>query len=77
MGYLTTSGPERGPLKGRAWRRAKIGVIDENSARPWPVGVALPAGRRRDGVRLWTLVLDDVALPGCWVVVDRRFRPVK
>jgi hypothetical protein len=76
MGYRTTSGPERGPFMGRDSQGAAIGVIDENSGRTWPVGVALPAGQDGDGVRLWKLILDDVVLSGHWVIVDRRFRPV-
>jgi hypothetical protein len=77
MGYRTTSGPEHGPFKSRDAQGAVIGVIDENSGRSWPVGMALPTGRDGRGVALWKLILDDVVLPGCWVIIDRRFRPVK
>jgi hypothetical protein len=77
LGYRTTSGPERGPFKGRESQGAAIGVIDENSGRPGPVGVALPADQDGDGVRLWKLVLDGVVLTGRWVIIDRRFRPVE
>jgi hypothetical protein len=75
MAYRTTSGPERGPFMVRDSLGDVIGVIDDNSGRPWPIGVALPAGRDHDGVQLWKLILDGVALPGRWVVVDRRFWP--
>ena len=40
---------------------------------PTPVGVAFPMGLNDVGLRLWTLYIDGVELPGQWTIVGREF----
>jgi hypothetical protein len=40
-----------------------------------PVGLALRVGVDAAGRSVWELVIDDVLVPGRWVVIDREFQP--
>ena len=74
MRYFTNAGPDRGPLLSGSVPGA-IGVL-EDLDRPMPIGMALRVGVDAAGSALWELVIDDVLVPGRWVVVDREFQPV-
>jgi hypothetical protein len=73
MGYHATVGPPRGPIMKYDVPGA-IGVT-EAPDRHMPVGVALRTGWDIAGQALWRLTLHGEHVPGCWVVVDRQFRP--
>ena len=74
MRYFANAGPDRGPIVYGTTPDA-IGVI-EDLEKPIPVGPALCVGVDAAGSALWELVIDDVLMPGRWVVVDREFQPV-
>jgi hypothetical protein len=73
MAYYTNLGPLSGPLLASAGYFA-IGVVSAPQTRT-PIGTALVTGQDRDGRALWRLAIDNVELPGLWIVVDRQFRP--
>jgi hypothetical protein len=73
MTYYTNVGPLSGPLTSRAGYFA-IGVFQARETRT-PIGVALVAGQREDGLALWRLAIDEVDLPGLYVVINREFWP--
>jgi hypothetical protein len=49
----------------------------EDLDRPIGIGLALRVGVDAAGSALWELVIDDVLVPGRWVVVDREFQPAE
>jgi hypothetical protein len=73
MAYYTNVGPLSGPLLSSAGYFA-IGVLQARQVHT-PIGTALVAGQDQAGLALWRLTIDQVELPGLWVVVDREFRP--
>jgi hypothetical protein len=73
MAYYTNVGPLSGPLLAGAGYFA-IGVLSDPQTRT-PIGTALVTGQDRHGRALWRLAIDQVELPGLWIVVDREFRP--
>jgi hypothetical protein len=73
MPYFADRGPQSGPIPGRHDPEA-IGVL-ESPDNHTPIGMALACGRGGGGIALWALTAHGVLVPGCWVVVDREFRP--
>src|SRR5262249_57867122 len=73
--YFPNAGRERGPLLHGPVPGA-IGVI-EDLDKPMPIGMAMRVGVDATGAALWELVVDDVLVPGRWVVIDREFRPAQ
>ena len=72
MRYFANAGPDRGPLLYDTVPKA-IRVL-EDLDRPIGIGLALRVGADAAGSALWELVIDDVLVPGCWIVVDREFK---
>jgi hypothetical protein len=72
--YFTSFGPQSGALL----YSAALGAIAVLEARwkPKPIGVATCVGVNVKGQALWTLNVRDTDVPGRWIVVDRRFRPM-
>jgi hypothetical protein len=73
MTYYTNVGPLSGPLLARAGYFA-IGVLQARETRT-PIGTALVAGQREDGLALWRVTVGEVELAGLYLVIDRQFRP--
>jgi hypothetical protein len=73
MSYFANAGPKTGPILWRDDYEA-IGVL-EARADHMLIGTALLAGWGSGGAALWRLIVDDVELPGRWIVVGREFRP--
>jgi hypothetical protein len=75
MRYHVNVGPERGPIMCHDTPGA-IGVM-EGPNRKMPVGMAMRTGWDAAGRALWRLVMHGEAVPGCWLVIDREFRPAQ
>jgi hypothetical protein len=75
MSYFTDAGPAQGPFLHRDATRA-IGVLEARDNHI-AIGVALCTGPNIGGVALWRLIIDEVELPGRWVVIDREFVPAQ
>src|SRR5262249_5056469 len=73
--YYANAGPARGPLRYGDVPGA-VGAREPRD-KPMPTGMALRVGRDDAGRALWELVVDDVLVPGRWVVIDREFRPAQ
>ena len=73
--YFASFGPQSGTLLYSAAYGA-IAVL-EARCKPKPIGVAACVGVDVKGQAVWTLNVRDTDLPGRWIVVDRRFMPVK
>jgi hypothetical protein len=73
--YFTSFGPQSGALLYSAAYGA-IAVLAPRRKRK-TIGVATCVGVDVKGQSLWTLNVRDADVPGRWIVVDRRFRPVK
>jgi hypothetical protein len=73
MRYRTVVGPDHGPALYRDVP-GHVGILGD-SGEPEPIGTALCVGQDKAGVALWRLIVGDAALPGRWVLIDRRFRP--
>ena len=74
MRYFTSFGPQSGTLP----YSVAYGAIPVLEARYklTPIGVATCVGVNVKGQALWTLNVRDTDVPGRWIVVDRRFRPM-
>ena len=72
--YFTSFGPQSGALLYSAAYGA-IAVLEARRKRT-PIGVATCVGGDVKGQALWTLNVRDADVPGRWIVVDRRFRPM-
>jgi hypothetical protein len=70
--YCLNEGPERGSFLDRDAQNWAISVIEWPGA-DRPVGRAVPANWAHDGAALWKLIIGGSALPGRFVVRDRRF----
>ena len=73
LDYFANVGPVRGPARYRDTPPA-VGVL-EALDNLMPIGTATEAGWTEDGVALWCLTVQGVALPGRWSIMDRRFIP--
>jgi hypothetical protein len=73
MAYHTNVGPLTGPLLASAGYFA-IGVLSAPQAHT-PIGTALVTGQDQEGLARWRVTIDEIELPGLWVVIDREFRP--
>jgi hypothetical protein len=71
--YFANVGPARGPARYRDTPPA-VGVL-EALDKPMPIGMATEAGWTEDGVALWCLTVQGVALTGRWSIMNRRFIP--
>jgi hypothetical protein len=68
---ISASGPVRyGQLPG------SVGVL-EALDKPMPLGIASCIGWEPAGLAVWRLSIDDQDVPGRWIIVDRKFRPVE
>jgi hypothetical protein len=66
-------------VQGSVFYRAlpgSIGVL-ESPTNHLPVGIAMAGGWTEDGLAVWQLTVQGVAVPGRWVIVDREFRPTQ
>jgi hypothetical protein len=69
--HITAAGPIRyGQILG------SIGVL-EAPDQPMPIGMANCAGWNPDGLATWKLTVHGADVPGRWIIVDRKFRPVE
>jgi hypothetical protein len=72
MAYFANISPA-GPIR-HGQLPFSIGVLGSPD-KLMPIGMASPVGRTADGLATWELVVDGVAVPGRWIIVDREFRP--
>ena len=70
--YFTNIGPKNGPFLWRDSLGAAIGVLEAPDNHS-PIGMALPSRWNEAGVARWKLTVHGVAVPGLWLVIDRRF----
>jgi hypothetical protein len=56
-----------------------LGPIDLHDAptNPSPIGRAICFRWDGAGLGVWKLIIDGVAIPGEWVIIDREFRPAQ
>jgi|SRR5512142_563851 hypothetical protein len=77
--YFSTWGPTDGPIRYRD-RPPALGLVADPAEPPMPVGIAYPAGwipdpKGRPPAATFRLEIGQVALPGWYVGVGRRFVP--
>src|SRR5690348_9503717 len=73
LDYYANVGPARGPALYRDTPPA-AGVL-EALDKLMPIGMATEAGWTENGVALWHLTVQGVALTGRWSIMNRRFIP--
>jgi hypothetical protein len=68
--HISGGGPVRyGQVPG------SIGVLDSPDA--MPIGMANCTGWDPAGLAVWRLTVEGDEVPGRWIIVDRKFRPVE
>jgi hypothetical protein len=73
--FYANCGPAVGPIKAGAWP-GSIGVLESPENR-MPIGEASGFTRDEQGREVYRLVVHKTAVPGRFVVVDRRFVKVE
>jgi hypothetical protein len=53
-----------------------IGVLDSPD-HPMPISTAYESGWTEGGLAIWRPTVKNADVPGRWVIVDRKFRPVE